>query len=264
MTDKKIISYIKSQVKQGYSLESIKQALRDQGWPEATITLSLHEAVGRSEPHLSKAIIYTGITAILLIAIASGIMIMNRPKTEIIPPPVEKAPEPQYTAPVEMSAQDNELTFSDDEVKSITAGVVVEEASFFISSFSFAESIDAFYNYKAKSTTTFYHGDDAHIYIEVQGLEQVQEDGLYHFGIVEDVTTTGPDGSLFPDLSANSIIDKEYAMESEIFFLPFRNDFAIDNDYPVGQYTIEITVKDKLSGKTARKKVNFTVAGGAV
>jgi len=279
---KQLIDYIRTEVAAGYSLDQIRSALVRQGWEQNSVDNALATAMGKSSHGLMKGLVIS-LVLLFIIAIGAGtymVILKNRPQVEKALPSESFMPEsalqetppealPQEVETITQTVSDTEPVFLPDSTVELTEQdmeeldddfkAYLDQEPFAFSLVAFADSIDDNFNFQERASPAFAIGDGVHIFLEIAGFSRLEEDGMFTSGFVEDISATGPNGEPVPDLEAPGLIDQDYNLDHEVYFMQFRNDFAIPAEFQPGTYTLHITVTDKISQEVVKKDVEFEV-----
>jgi hypothetical protein len=87
------------------------------------------------------------------------------------------------------------------------------------------------------------------------------EEGKHNVQLTYDLETTGPDGSLIPQLSKEGM--RTYNQNFDNPELPdpitFRDSLTVNTNFGTGEYTFTLTVHDEQSGQQATSTVTTTL-----
>ncbi len=112
-------------------------------------------------------------------------------------------------------------------------------------------------DYTIQPDATFHAGDNACIYFEVTGFENEEDFVGYRIKVLwEKIEIYGPDGELmWSELNVNEInVVSRYLSTYVSFWYCFGK---ADSSDPLGEYRVEVEVKDELSGETTTKSITF-------
>jgi PKD repeat protein len=104
---------------------------------------------------------------------------------------------------------------------------------------------------------TFHIGDTTWVYIEVIGFDQRKTDGNYELWLQwRELKFYSPDGNLMGTLTDIYELHEtlSFMVPNAYFWFGFGEAERTD---PLGEYTVEIKVEDKLSGETATESITF-------
>jgi len=129
--------------------------------------------------------------------------------------------------------------------------------SFVISQFVFCSDITEQGECTPRVNDIFHVGEEAWIYFKVTGFEQWKTDGEYEIWVQwQQLKFYGPDGNLITAL--NDIAELHETTATMVPYLYFWLSLGeVEKTDPLGVYTVEVKVEDKLSGETAIRSRGF-------
>ena len=129
--------------------------------------------------------------------------------------------------------------------------------SFVVSRIEMCSNVTQQGEYTIQPGATFHIGDTAWVYFEVTGFNQRKTDGNYELWLQwRELKLYAPDGNLMVALTDMYELHETVSIMAPNAYFWFGFGEAERTD-PLGEYTVEIKVEDKLSGETATESITF-------
>lgn len=134
-----------------------------------------------------------------------------------------------------------------------------DDSQFGLSNLVFAASEPSGYmEYEAQPDATYDRNDRIWVYLNVDGIgSEKNDDGTKEVWITEHLTVRDPQGDVLLD---EEVVNDHRNWESDAdlgkFYL--SNDITLPAEASPGEYTVDITVEDKIAEKTATISGTFT------
>lgn len=125
----------------------------------------------------------------------------------------------------------------------------------------FAESKPGGYGeYEEQPDATYAPTDTVWLYFEVEGISYEEtDDGKKEVWVVEDLTVTAPGGETIIDTEAvndHRNWPENFDVQEKLYL---TNDITLGSDPATGEYTVDVTVTDKLAETETSATTKFTV-----
>lgn len=112
--------------------------------------------------------------------------------------------------------------------------------------------------YGRRPNAVFKRGDKAFLYIEPANYDWGPEiDGMYHFGLAADLTLKGKGNEV--DVTVPNLVRMPVANRNKLKNLYVSLDLDLKPTLPLGDYVIQVTVRDTNTEKTTVAELPFTL-----
>jgi PKD repeat protein len=131
-------------------------------------------------------------------------------------------------------------------------------SSFLVRRLVMCSSVSDFDEFTPQPNAIYHVGDSAWIYFELMGFEQRKTDDMYEIWVQwTRLRITDPNGKLMGD--ASDISERNETIgHMEMPIVSFWIDIGdAESSDPLGEYTVEVTAKDVISGATATESTTF-------
>ncbi|MFC1696847.1 hypothetical protein ACFL1H_00790 [Nanoarchaeota archaeon] len=256
--NKQITSYIKQMMQQGYDAATIKQALITQGYTKSEIDEAFNTALGYGKPGKAEPVALNinskmlMVVAGIVILILSVIIIMN----------LTGGSEDDFDSDVIGSGFTGLITDDDLDDDTTLDYSLTNDPVLGFKEMVLASYIDDEYNYVRRESNQFSIGEDVYIYFSIENFGQDDVVNGYHIELIEGIETK-KDGIVISDLSASELLKVSRVLPTKKEKFEFRN--RIKAEYlEMGDYEINVIIRDKILDRKIERKVQFSVTGDVV
>jgi hypothetical protein len=123
--------------------------------------------------------------------------------------------------------------------------------------FSFCSNIIGFGSYVPLATPILDKNGELLVYYEPVNVFTSKKEGLYEIWYTQDMALLNPEGGVLQEWP--NILNFHYTTRTPVMDLYAQNTVTLGGQVPPGHYKFKAVLKDKLSGKSAVKVVDFEV-----
>jgi len=150
------------------------------------------------------------------------------------------------------SAQDNEILKLKEKIIEIQ-----NKGDLAFRNFAFCSTIVGFGSYVPLSSLALDKSGDLLVYYEPVNVFTAKKEGLYEIWYTEDMVLLDEKEEVLQEWP--NALDFHYTTRTPVMDLWAQNNITLGGQVPAGKYKFKAVLKDKLSGRTAVKIMDFEI-----